>query len=175
MVDQSEDFFSSGGNTAADFKTIGNSVEGEIAKPPEKKQQRVYRRDGKMGDLAYWDDEKTQPKMQLVVTLQTNLKDDEDDNGLRNVYVRKPSNMYDAVASAMYKAKAKRLEVGAHMKVTYTGNGPDTGSGNPPKEYEVEYTPPGGGFVEPSAPSSLVRPEGMDDKTWNAIVELQKQ
>lgn len=174
-MDQSQEFFAGNGSSAK-FKTPGDSVEGTITKAPEKQQCREYRRDGKRGDLAWWDDEKTQPKMQLVVSLATNEKDDDNDDGVRNIYVRKPSNMYDAVAAAMYKAKANKLEVGARVKVTFTGLGPDTGNGNPPKEYAVEYSHPGDGFVETQASSGgLQRPEGMDDKTWNAILELQKQ
>ena len=177
----SEEFFSSTSAPAVPMEAVGDVVKGTIVRDPVKTQQRHFKPGGG-GDLKFWKD--GQPAIQLVVALQTDLRDNEveDDLGIRNLYVKKPSNLYDAVSKAMFEAKAKKLEVGGTLTITRVADIPPTAKGmNPAKDYVVKYEGPGGNGVGlgTEAPANndggLVRPEGVDDATWQAIVALQNK
>jgi hypothetical protein len=129
-------FLMGGGAASARFDQPGDTVTGTIADPPEVRQQT----DIKTGDPVFWPS--GDPKMQLLVTLQTTLKDDPDDDGKRRVYV-KGKSLTDAVREAVRAAGAKGLEVGGTLTVTYTGDGTASQRGfNPPKLYTAAYKRP---------------------------------
>lgn len=133
-----DQFLMGGGVTSAKFEAINDYVVGTITDEPEVRQQT----DLNTGALKVWDDGR--PMMQLVVTLQTEQRNDNDDDGLRRVYV-KGKSLTDAVREAVRKAGAKGLEVGGTLKVAYVGDGVATKKGfNPPKQYLAEYTRPTG-------------------------------
>lgn len=137
-----EQFLLGGGGKSAKFENIGDSVTGTIAAPPEVKQQTKMG----TGDPLTWDN--GDPKMQLVVQLQTALREDTDDDGIRNVYVKgskKPESqsLHAAVAGAVAAAGAKGLSVGGTLTVTYIGDGVPSAVGfNPPKRYQAIYKAP---------------------------------
>ncbi|MFD1940561.1 hypothetical protein ACFSKW_54820 [Nonomuraea mangrovi] len=131
------DFLMGSGIPAAKFETIGTTVTGQISAQPEVTQQT----DLDTGKPLFWDDGR--PRMQLVVTVQTNLRDPEivDDDGQRKFYVR--AKLQEAVRTAVRAAKAKGLEVGGTLSITYSGDGEQTRRGfNPPKLYSATYQPP---------------------------------
>lgn len=70
------------------------------------------------GKPEFWDEAKTQPKRQVVITLATSERDpdDADDDGSRNVYVKGWGDQRRALA------KAGKPEVGDRLTVTYTGD-----------------------------------------------------
>lgn len=112
-------------------------------------QARVYL---KPDELAFWPD--GQPKMQAVITMQTDERDPEieNDNGMRRLYVSSP-RMREAIAAAVKKAGATKLAVGGKLGVQFTrrdpaGKNPD----NLPKLYGAKYeVPPAGSeFTEPA-------------------------
>jgi hypothetical protein len=131
------DFFQGGGGASAKFPTPGTTIKGTVVRSVRTQQTNFD-----TGELAFWDEAKTQPKWQVVITLATDERDPdiEDDEGHRNLYVR--GQMQKAVGDALAKAKAK-LEVGGTLAVQYTGDGEPPRRGlNPPKLYTAAYKPP---------------------------------
>lgn len=143
-------FLLGGGGKSAKFAQIGDTVEGVIVDQPELRQ-RTSIDDGKP---LTWDD--GSPQMQLVVRLQTDLRDDAEDDGIRNLYVSggfKRASLQKAVADAVRTAGAKGLAVGGRLKVGFTGEEPPQKRGmSPAKLYQARYTPPTDTFLdEPAA------------------------
>ncbi|MGW6566478.1 hypothetical protein [Streptomyces sp. NPDC054975] len=132
-----DDFLMGGGGApTAKFPVPQTTVTGRITQKPTVEQQR----DIKTGDAKFWSD--GNPMMQLVVTVQTELRDptiDEDD-GRRRLFVK--GVMKNAIADAVRVAGAKGLEVGGTLAVTYTHDGVAKERGmSPPKQYTATYTP----------------------------------
>jgi hypothetical protein len=114
----------------------GDSVEGNIVHLAAQ-QARGYDDNA----LLWWDEEKTQAKKQLVVTLQTRLRDRsiEDDDGLRRVFLRWWGTDRANTLNAVVKSGDGKVRIGGWMKVTFTGYGEAVGRLNPPKIFAVEY------------------------------------
>lgn len=130
-------FFDSGAASCR-FTSIGDAHVGVITDFKESQQ-----RDIKSKEPAFWPD--GNPKMMLVVTIQTQERDDqiEDDDGERRLYVNKPSGMFAAIGNAIKMSKGK-FAVGGTLAVKYVKNGKPKNPGfSPPKEYIARYTPPG--------------------------------
>jgi hypothetical protein len=132
-----DDFLMGGGGApTAKFPTPGTVVSGRITQKPTVEQQR----DIKTGDNKFWSD--GNPMMQLVVTVQTELRDptiDEDD-GRRRLFVK--GAMKNVVADAVRNAGDRGLEVGGTLAITYTHDGVAKERGmSPPKQYTATYTP----------------------------------
>lgn len=136
-----DQFLLGGGGKSASFPTIGTKVTGTIAATPQVRQQTDM-----SGNPLNW--ENGDPRLQLVVALQTELRDDPDDDGIRNLYVKgskdpKSQSLHAAVAAAVQKAGAKGLELGGTLTVTYVADGVASTRGfNPPKKYEATYERP---------------------------------
>ncbi len=174
MTQQSaEQFLLGGGGASARFETVGASVTGTIASPPEVRQQTKMG----TGEPLTWDN--GDPKMQLVVALATQLRDNDDDDGIRNLYVkgsRKPESgsMHAAVAAAVSAAGAKGLDVGGRLTVTYTGDGTASTPGfNPPKHYTATYTAPDASeFLGTQPPAQQVNtPQGQVNTTTGVLTQ----
>lgn len=137
-----EAFLLGGGGKSAKFDTPGATITGTITQPPEVRQQT----DMETGKPQTWDN--GDPKLQLVVQLQTTLREDGDDDGIRNLYVkgsRDPASgsMHAAIAIAVQAADAKGLAVGGTLAIRYVGDGVASRKGfNAPKRYAAKYTPP---------------------------------
>lgn len=86
--------------------------------------------------LATWPD--GNPKMQLILTLETDERDAgiDDDDGTRRDFLPKPSAKLTALIEAI-KAAGCKLEKGMLYAMQYTGDGIAT-KGNPPKEYKCQ-------------------------------------
>lgn len=141
MSTSATDFLLGGGGASAKFETIGDSITGIITGQEVRQQTDIA-----TGDPLVWAN--GDPRMQLIVTLQTTLRDDDDDDGLRNLYVKGSKkagskSLHDAVASAVRQAGAKGLEDGATLTVTYVGDEPSQTRGfNPRKLYTATYKAP---------------------------------
>jgi hypothetical protein len=142
MTTTADQFLLGGGGKSAKFDAIGASITGTIASAPEVKQQTSM----ETGQPLTWDN--GDPRMQLVVTLQTSLREDEDDDGLRKLYVKgskdpASQSLHAAVAGAVHAAGAKGLDVGGTLTVTYVADGVAKTRGyNPPKKYTATYKAP---------------------------------
>lgn len=144
--DDFNDFLFGGGAKAFPFEALGDEVTGEIIHM-EKRQQT----DMQTGQPSFWDD--GNPKMMLVVKLMTSLRDDEDDDGERSVYLRggnpvavkgEGTSSLAAVRDAVKKSKSPNgIEMGAVLTLKYSGEGKASNRGfNPPKLYTAVYRPP---------------------------------
>jgi hypothetical protein len=128
------DFLMGGGIPSAKFEKPGTVVSGRIARTPEVQQQRDF----DTGKPKFWDD--GTPQKQIVVQLQTQLRDPQipDDDGVRVIYIR--GNMLTAIRQAV-RAAGAQLETGGTLSITYTGDGEPSKRGfNPPKLYSATYT-----------------------------------
>jgi hypothetical protein len=104
----------------------------------------------------YWDN--GDKKMQLVVTLQTEERDDQikDDDGRRRLFATggKATNragdawtMMVAIRNAIKAANATGLEEGGWLSVAWADEGEQTRGGfNKPKLYKAAYKPPAPGL-----------------------------
>ncbi|MFD0358404.1 hypothetical protein ACFVHW_32430 [Streptomyces sp. NPDC127110] len=130
-----DDFLMGGGGApSAKFPTPGTTVTGRITERPTVEQQR----DIKDGTPKFWSD--GNPMNQLVITVQTDLRDHEidEDDGRRRLFVK--GQLKNAVADAVRSAGARGLEVGGILTVTYTHDGQATQRGfSPPKQYTAQY------------------------------------
>lgn len=137
MTISANDFLMGGGIPAAKFDTIGTAVGGPITTAPRVEQQK----DLDTGEPKFWND--GQPMQQLVVTVQTDLRDPQviDDDGQRTFYIK--ANSLKAVREAVRRSGAKGLEVGGTLTLTYAADGEQKKRGfNPPKIYTAAYVPP---------------------------------
>lgn len=130
-----------GGNSFP-FDNPGDTVTGKIIELEE-----VQQTDMDTGTPASWPDGR--PKMQYRVTLQTDLSDDADDDGVRAVYLRgarKPDAL-SSLSAVLVAVKAttggSSIDTGGNLTLTYTGDGVPSKRGyNAPKQYEATYRPP---------------------------------
>lgn len=144
MTDDINDFLMGEGGKAFEFGAIGDTVTGEII--DMKKQQQT---DFQTGAPVFWNN--GDPKMMLKVSLQTDIKDNEDDDGVRNVYLRggnftalkgKGTASLVAVKDAVKKS-GKPIEVGGKLSLQFSGEGAAPAKGmNPSKLYVASYAPP---------------------------------
>ena len=168
-----DDFLLGGGGASAKFETLGDTITGVIESTEVNQQTDI-----KDGSPKTWDN--GDPIMQLVVTLQTSLREDEDDDGKRKVYVKGSKkagsrSLHDAVATAVRNSGARGLEVGGTLTVTHDGVEPSKTRGfNDRKLYSATYaapdkaaqtgdflgtgTAPAPAFAPQAAPAAVVAP-----------------
>jgi len=94
------------------------------------------------------------PRMQLIVSLQTDLRDpeSENDDGVRRIFAKggnfevatgSGKSMKEAIADAVRRAGAKSIDEGGTLTVAYTGEGKKTNRGyQAPKLFKAKYEPP---------------------------------
>jgi len=118
---------------SATFPEIGASVGGTILDVTTGDQRDP---DGKVRTFENGD-----VRRQVIVTLQTEDKEADDDDGRRRLFIK--GGMMLSVRRALREIKAPGLRPGGVLAVTYTGDGEQKQKGmNPPKLFAVEYTPP---------------------------------
>lgn len=166
MSNEYDDFFDGVGGGAPSFKfgDVGSFVRGTIL-DQFKQQQTDYADKNKK---LFFDDGVT-PRMQLAVTLQTELrnwekcakipKDEQgndkpasEDDGKRRIYIK--SDMQRAVGQAIQASPQQKggLKNGGTLAVKLSGH-KDVGKGNPLSLFEAKYEPPaaGDGFFDGGA------------------------
>lgn len=137
------DFLMGSGAKPFPFEAIGNRVRGVILEMKKRQQT-----DMQTGEPVFWNN--GDPKMMLHVQLQTDLQDDDDDTGIRSVYLRggnyvavkgKGTSSLNAVKDAVRKSGSP-IDIGGTLMLEYSGEGQAANKGfNPPKLYVAEYTP----------------------------------
>jgi hypothetical protein len=129
-----EDAFMGGGAKTFPFDTVGDEVTGRILSIEQRQQT-----DMQTKEPAFWKDGK--PKMMFTFTLQTKLREEEDDDGVRTINVRWKSQ--DAIKAAVKASGAKKPEVGGILTMKFTGEGVATERGfSKPKFWAAHYIPP---------------------------------
>ena len=121
------------GGSTAKFLEKGDSVEGVIVDMEERQQT-----DFTSNEPLFWDT--GEPRMQLVITLLTEEKEDKDDDSLRKLYVK--ANMKRAVQQAIIASGSRTIKEGGVLSVTYTGiDKPKRKGLNGAKLYAASYEP----------------------------------
>lgn len=145
MSDDINDFLNGGGGKAFPFDNLGDTVKGTIVSMAKRQQN-----DMTTGKPKYWDN--GDPVMMVVITLETDMREDDEDDGMRNVYLRggkfdiaegKGTSSATAVRDAVKRSKAPNgIEVGGTLSLQWSGNAPKKGGHNPAKLYSAAYKPP---------------------------------
>jgi hypothetical protein len=182
-------FLMGSSNPGFSFVRPGDEVAGQIVGEPQVQQQRVFDPLGLSKELAFWPS--GDPKMQMIVTLRTQLRNYEGisrpdttvpDNGMRTLYV-KGKHMESAMKQAILHAGAEFLDPGGMLQVRYTGDDYDSKAGIKPKLFAVRYMPPrqqapasqptpqgGQGYQQPQnvaqRPPQAVRPAPVQEDPW---------
>ena len=128
---------------------FGTTYRGTVADLPVLMQGRDF----ETGELDWWDDDKTQPKMVVCTTLEIG-------DSLWSLWAQKPSSMFTAIKSAQSTAGAQ-IAVGGTLQVTYTHDEPNKKNPklNPAKQYSAVYTPPNAFDETPAtAPAQTATP-----------------
>lgn len=138
-------FLFGGGGKAFKFEEIGDTVEGVIEDIQVAQQTSM-----EDNTPLSWPD--GSPRMQLIITLQTDLHEGDDDDGQRKLYAKggkyevssgTGTSLKDAIADAVKKAGAKSIDAGGKLKVGYSGEGKRTNRGfSPPKLFRASYEAP---------------------------------
>lgn len=151
-------FLMGGGSKSAKFESVGDIVGGPILDLKVTQQTEFG-----TGAPKAWSN--GDPMMQLVVTVQTDARDDDRDDGQRALYLRGGAKRHDttqgAVAEACRKVGVSGLTIGGILRLAYIGDEP-SGSGNPRKLYSAQYEPPVVSAADPfgatEAPSPAADP-----------------
>lgn len=135
-----------GGAKAWSAESMGDKIVGKITLV-ERRQQRAL--DG--GKPETWDD--GSPRLLTYIELETDLRDDDDDDGIRSLYAKGGRNheaaqgsgtsMEVAIAEAVKAAGCNSIDEGATLAVQHTGVAKVTVRGhNPAKLYKAQYKAP---------------------------------
>lgn len=132
------------GARSAEFKQHDDRVWGTVMSFVTRQQT-----DFQSGKLKFFDD--GSPMLQVVITVLTDLHDDEDDDGLRAIYAK--GQMLKAIGNACRKAGAKGIAEGGRLIVQYTGDAEPKGKGmSGAKQYFAKYEPPANTMEIPEQP-----------------------
>ena len=139
------DFLMQEGSKSFPFENLDDVVIGTVVSAEIRQQTDVD-----TGTPLTWND--GSPRKQLVITLQTELRDNDDDDGIRNIYAKggkhdvergEGQSMKDAIASAVRAGKGNGIEPGDKLAVAYTGIGVRKNRAfNPPKLYTAQWSRP---------------------------------
>ena len=157
------------GVRSAKFEAENDQIDGTIM-DFEMRQQTNYT----TGAPLTWDDGK--PRMQMVVTLLTEIHDDDDDDGLRKLYIK--GQMQRVVQDAVRKTGVRGLAEGGRLFVRFTKTLPPAKQGmSGAKQYIAKYMAPQYAVPDGDGPpdeSELPfhhdpRFDGVDDDIGNRI------
>lgn len=126
------DLLMGSGVKSCKFDTLGDTWVGTIIEQPKTQQMTKYQ----SSELDYWPS--GDPKLQVVVTIQTDVREDADDDGKRKLFII--PRMRDVVREAVQKTGARGLAIGGRIAVRWV-SGTGQGEGNP-KVYAAQYEPP---------------------------------
>lgn len=135
MTDANQ-FLMSSGTKSFKFDAIGATCKGAIESLDLQQQRSIDD-----GAPLFWDDAKTQPKMQLKIVLVTEERDSDEDDGRRAVYAK--GEMQKAIRDAIKNAGADKIEEAGTLAVQYYADGEPPKRGmNAPKLYKAQYKTP---------------------------------
>jgi hypothetical protein len=116
---------------------IGLEVGGTVVGAPIVRQST----DLATGQPETWQD--GNPKTEIVVVVQTNLRENADDDGQRRFFLRESSDQLRAVSAALAAVGAPEIEEGGYLSIKYTGDGVAPRPGfNAPRLHTATYQRP---------------------------------
>lgn len=158
------DFFAPRASHSWKFTNPGDTHSGTITEVSDARQATEFG----SNEPAYWDREKTRPKMQVAVTLDTAERDPQDanDTGKRTLWVvedGRSGSILSAIRQAVHQAGAGTIDIGGQLTVIFSGFDPNSKNpANPRKVYSASYVPPapaGGMFTsQEPAPAASAQP-----------------
>lgn len=109
--------------------------------------------DYKTQQPLFWDEAKTQPKMNAVLNVEV-LAGPHSVGEERSVWAKKPGDLFTAIANAQIEAGAQ-ITTGGILYIRLKGETPHKDpKNNPIKNYEAVYEPPAPDvFTQPSPPA----------------------
>ena len=132
-IDANQLIMGTGARSAA-FKDHGDRVWGTIMSAVVKQQTDFTTQKPK-----FYDD--GDPMLHVIITLLTDLSEDDEDDGMRAVYAK--GQMLKAIRNAVSKAGAKGIAEGGRLVVQYTGDAEPKQKGmSGAKQYFAKYEPP---------------------------------
>lgn len=135
MIDDGNDFLMRGGNPSVKFPVLGSTVIGMVTKPIKVMDVK----DPATGEVKRWSN--GDAKKQVVIELQTELRESEDDGGERTLWAK--GQMVPAIRDAVQRAGAKGIMPGSILQVTWTEEKPSAQRGlQAQKIYAAQYWPP---------------------------------
>ena len=151
------DFFAPRASHSWKFTNPGDTHTGTITEVSDARQATEFG----SNEPAYWDREKTRPKMQVAVTLDTTERDPQDanDTGKRTLWVvedGRSGSILAAIRQAVHQAGAGTIDIGGQLTVTFSGFDPNSKNpANPRKVYTAAYPAPApaGGMFPNQAPA----------------------
>ena len=159
------DFFAPRASHSWKFTNPGDMHSGTITEVSDARQATEFG----SNEPAYWDREKTRPKMQVAVTLDTAERDPQDanDTGKRTLWVvedGRSGSILSAIRQAVHQVGAGTIDIGGQLTVTFSGFDPNSKNpANPRKVYTAAYqapAPAGGMFTNqaPAQPAAAPAP-----------------
>lgn len=185
-----EDFLNSRGVRPAAFgkkgkgysPVPGTTEHGVIIEPPIVVQKRRYA-PGQENDkeLLFWDKEKLKPQLQMVVKIQTDHKIDEEDDGIRALYIS--GQLRAETQKAVAAAGVKKLDVGGHIWVQFIEQTIDPDTLYKKNNSRVKYEAPVAGAAEqdafwdatPASPQAQQNIANIPAGTGGMLGRLQQQ
>lgn len=151
------DFFAPRASHSWKFTNPGDTHTGTITEVSDARQATEFG----SNEPAYWDREKTRPKMQVAVTLDTAERDPQDanDTGKRTLWVvedGRSGSILSAIRQAVHQVGAGTIDIGGQLTVAFSGFDPNSKNpANPRKIYAASYVPPApaGGMFTNQAPA----------------------
>ncbi|MEO7078803.1 MAG: hypothetical protein ABIY38_07910 [Rhodococcus sp. (in: high G+C Gram-positive bacteria)] len=161
-----------GGSKSFPFTNPGDTVTGIIV--AKKAQQRFeFDKQGKPDltkPIVYRDGN---PAMQIVLTLQTDIRDPNakdgegnpvEDDGKRSLYIKSYGQFKDALAEAVRASGEEGLTLGSRITVTYTHQSPPANAGiSGEKNYAVKFVGPADAALTPAPETG-----GAHDDPWGS-------
>ena len=156
------DFFAPRASHSWKFTNPGDTHTGTITEVSDARQATEFG----SNEPAFWDREKTRPKMQVAVTLDTAERDPQDanDTGKRTLWVvedGRSGSILSAIRQAVHQVGAGTIDIGGQLTVTFSGFDPNSKNpANPRKVYSASYVPPApaGGMFTNQAPAQPAAP-----------------
>lgn len=156
------DFFAPRASHSWKFTNPGDTHTGTITEVSDARQATEFG----SNEPAFWDREKTRPKMQVAVTLDTAERDPQDanDTGKRTLWVvedGRSGSILSAIRQAVHQVGAGTIDIGGQLTVTFSGFDPNSKNpANPRKVYTAAYQAPApaGGMFTNQEPAQPVAP-----------------
>jgi len=133
MTDGNE-FLMRGGTPSVKFPVLGSTIIGAVTKPIKVTEVR----DPATKEVKRWPN--GDPKMQVIIELQTELRESDDDNGERTLWAK--GQMQNAIRDAVREAGAKGILPGGVLQVTWSSEKKSSSGLQPQKIYSANYWPP---------------------------------